>query len=226
QIKPTLSQEISTMFRTIRCSHLVVCLICLLSAVGAVSAQSPAASSSPAVTAAATAERVRFTAPSTVQQMRLEVYNAAGVKLFDNEVRGGNVLDWRLQDGQAEPLADGAYLCLITVKYVSGRLSQKLGALKIEQGLATVQPAEASQMSAQQAQAIGPVEAQAALTVLGEAERRTATVLAHTGSEGQVIRGNGALSFRLGDFYHGQDQEQMRLTAEGQLGLGVAEPQA
>src|SRR5204862_8136709 len=121
------SQEISTMFRKIRCSHLAVCLICLLSAVGSGHAQSSA------VTAAATGERVRFTAPSTVQQMRLEVYNAVGVKLFDNEVRGGNVLDWRLQDGQAEPLADGAYLCLVTVKYVSGRLSQKLGAVTIEQ---------------------------------------------------------------------------------------------
>ena len=150
------------MFRQIRCSHLVVCFICLLTTVGSGSAQSPASSQSPAVTAATTAERVRFTAPSTVQQMRLEVYDAVGVKRFDNEVRGGNVLDWRLQDGQAELLADGAYLCLVTVKYVSGRLSQKLGALKIEQGLATLQPAEASQMSAQQAQAIGPVETQAA----------------------------------------------------------------
>ena len=90
------------MFRQIRCSHLVVCFICLLTTVGSGSAQSPAALQSPAVTAAATGERVRFTAPSTGQQMRLEVYDAVGVKRFDNEVRGGNVLDWRLQDGQAE----------------------------------------------------------------------------------------------------------------------------
>src|SRR6185503_18212096 len=74
------------------------------------------------------------------------------------------------------------------------------------------------------------VEAQASLTVLGtvlgETERQTATVIAHTGSEGQLVRGSGALSFRLGDFYRGQDQEQMRLTAEGKLGLGVSDPQA
>ncbi len=54
------------------------------------------------VTAAATADRVRFTAPNTVVQMRLEVYDANGEKLFDNEIRGGNVIDWHLQDGQAE----------------------------------------------------------------------------------------------------------------------------
>ncbi len=58
------------MLGKIRCAHLVVCSIFLLLAVGSGHAQSPA------VPAAATAERVRFTAPSTVQQIRLEVYNA------------------------------------------------------------------------------------------------------------------------------------------------------
>ena len=56
------------------------------------------------VTAAATADRLRFTAPSTVVQMRLEVHAANGEKLFDNEIRGGNVIDWHLQDGQAQRL--------------------------------------------------------------------------------------------------------------------------
>src|SRR5262245_55680488 len=68
------------------------------------------------VTSSALGNRVRFTAASSVVQIRLEVYNSVGRKLFDNEVRGGNVLDWHLQDGQAEPLADEGYLCVVTVK--------------------------------------------------------------------------------------------------------------
>jgi hypothetical protein len=35
-----------------------------------------------------------------VVQLRLEVYNEAGQKLFDTELHGGNVLDWRLDDGK------------------------------------------------------------------------------------------------------------------------------
>src|SRR5262245_59237936 len=76
------------------------------------------------ITATASGERVRFAAPSSVVQIRLEVYNSVGRKLFDNEVRGGNVVDWHLQDGQADPLADYAYLCVITAKSLSGRLTQ------------------------------------------------------------------------------------------------------
>src|SRR5260370_8831377 len=79
------------------------------------------------VTASATAERVRFTSPNTVVQLRLEVYDEAGQKLLDTEQRGGNVLDWHLQGGAGERVADGVYLCVVTIKKLSGRLSQKLG---------------------------------------------------------------------------------------------------
>ncbi len=39
------------------------------------------------VTASATAERVRFTSPNTVVQLRLEVYDEAGQKVLDTEQR-------------------------------------------------------------------------------------------------------------------------------------------
>ena len=42
----------------------------------------------PLVTASATVERVRFVSPGTVVQLRLEVYNEVGQKLFDTELRG------------------------------------------------------------------------------------------------------------------------------------------
>ncbi|HJZ69336.1 MAG TPA: hypothetical protein VKF81_14530 [Blastocatellia bacterium] len=46
-------------------------------------------SSEAIVTASASRDRVRFAAPSSVVQIRLEVYDSAGKKRFDNEVRGG-----------------------------------------------------------------------------------------------------------------------------------------
>src|SRR5215510_14299465 len=110
------------------------------------------------LTAFASVERARFTAPSSVVQIRLEVYNSAGRKVFDNELRGGNVLDWHLQDGQAEPLADDSYLCVVTVKSISGKLSQKIGSVRVEKMSDSVQPVDATQITAQQAQSIGPVE--------------------------------------------------------------------
>jgi hypothetical protein len=53
-------------------------------------------------------------------QIRLEVYASTGKKLFDNELRGGNVLDWHLQNGQAEPLPDDTYLCVVNCKELGG----------------------------------------------------------------------------------------------------------
>ena len=87
---------------------LVTTVAGILLAVSTISAQDQNAASTgrSAVTvmAAATADRVRFTAPNTVVQIRLEVYATNGEKLVDNEIRGGNVIDWHLQDGQAERL--------------------------------------------------------------------------------------------------------------------------
>jgi len=55
----------------------------------------------------------------------------------DTEQRGGNVLDWHLQGGAGERVADGVYLCVLTIKNLSGRLSQKLGRVTVS-GQSTV----------------------------------------------------------------------------------------
>src|SRR5262245_21246094 len=172
-------------------------------------------SSKTAVAAFASNDRVRFTAPSSVVQIRLEVYNPSGTKIFDNELRGGNVLDWSVTDGQAERLSPGSYLCVVTTKGLSGRITQKLAALRVAENVVSLHAVELSEVTPQQAQAIGPLEENASLVVLREDDVKTPTVVAHNGEEGQITRGRGALSFRIGDFFTGKDTEQMRLTTEG-----------
>lgn len=51
-----------------------------------------AVAAAPMVTVTASAKRVRFVSPGSVVQLRLEVFNETGQKLFDTEQRGGNVL--------------------------------------------------------------------------------------------------------------------------------------
>jgi len=169
-------------------------------------------------------DRVRFTAASFVVQIRLEVYNSSGRKLFDNEIRGGNILDWHLNDGKAETVADGAYLTVVTVKSLSGRITQRIGMVMIEGSLPTVKPANALEMTAQQVEAIGPIENNASLAILSGEEPKSGIVIAHDGEDGQITRSRGALLFRIGDFFKGTDTEQMRLTAQGNLGIGITNP--
>src|SRR6266542_4408785 len=135
----------------------------------AVAQDSPSASaqrSSLTITAAAAGERVRITAPSSIVQMHVEVYAASGEKLFDQEIRGGNVFDWHLQDGQAERLPAGEYVCVVTVKNIAGRITQKIGTVKVGEKDVALGPAEIAQLSPKQAQAVGPIEENSSWTIL------------------------------------------------------------
>src|SRR5688500_15084546 len=135
----------------------------------------------PLVTATATAKRVRFVSPGTVVQLRLEVYNEAGQKLFDTELRGGNVLDWHLQDGAGQDLQAGSYACVMTIKSLSGRLSQRIGLVRVNEKTVAI---EAGELSLAQQQTIGPLEDNAAITILQGSEAEAITAVTHDGTEG------------------------------------------
>jgi hypothetical protein len=225
QVNPTESRKGQTMHSLFQ---IVIRCAVIVSVASAALAQDKRESDAPraTITAVASTERVRFTAPSSVVQMHLEVYSEAALKLFDFELKGGNVLDWHLQNGQAERVAAGAYLCVVTVKNLAGKITQQIGTITIAEQQVTVEPGRAAALNAQQAQAIGPLEADASLTVLKAGEAVNGIVLAHNGEEAQISRGQGPLTFRIGDFFSGKDSEQMRLTHDGKLGIGVADPQA
>ncbi|HEX3144001.1 MAG TPA: hypothetical protein VHQ64_08520 [Pyrinomonadaceae bacterium] len=147
------------------------------------------------ITATVRGDRVRIAAPTAVQ-MRLEVYASDGEKLLDQEMRGGNVFDWGVQDGQGERLSPGAYVCVVTAKNVSGQLIQKIGAVTLSEKFLRLQSADRRQLSPRQSAAIGPMEEKPSWTVEGEDARQTDT----TSELANPMQGLGKPLFRFANF--------------------------
>jgi hypothetical protein len=184
-------------------------------------------SAGPLVTATATTERVRFVSPGTVVQLRLEVYNETGQKLFDTELHGGNVLDWHLRDSAGQRLPTGSYACVLTTKSLSGRLSQRVGLVTVTDEKAALEAAGTRLTTAQQqamSSASSQVEESTPFAILRENEAITAVT--HDGQVGQITATAGALTFRTGDLFAGKDVERLRITPAGNVGIGTDKPEA
>ena len=137
RIFQSISAGLSLIFTRRRLGASSVLFICLLSTVRSQTegslGQKPGQTTTTAVTASATVERVRFTAPSNVVRMQLQIISESGQILFDVSSKG-NVFDWSLQDGSGQRL-QGAYLTVVTVKSIaaeSERLAQSRSRSAVE----------------------------------------------------------------------------------------------
>ena len=74
----------------------------------------------PAVTISLTERGVRFAALGSFGKMRLEVFNTDGTSLYNSDFAAASVRDWVLDDKYGQPLPDGIYLCVITIRDLSG----------------------------------------------------------------------------------------------------------
>jgi hypothetical protein len=112
----------------------IICLLvfCLL---GSVKAQElrPAKAAAPFVTATSSGLQVRFVSLGEVRQIRIEVLDVFGQRVFDSSFNSGNLFDWQLQDQQGQRLQDGSYLFIVTVRDLSEKVSQKFGTVRLQQ---------------------------------------------------------------------------------------------
>jgi hypothetical protein len=198
------------------------------------SVESQPSSPSPAVTAAVKGGQVRFASSGQVLQIRLEIYSGAGELAFDSGLRQGSALDWKVADASAA-MSDGSYLAVVTVRDFHNRLGQKLGAISLQAGQITLSRVGAEGLTAAQAQTLSArrqsqkIEAAGnnePLTIMRGGKERSAVVAAHDGHNGQVTSTSGALTLSTGDFFSGNEKEQVRITPEGRVGIGTDNPQA
>jgi hypothetical protein len=189
----------------------------LLSALLVTAQTIPTRTTSLTVTAAVNAKGVHLIALGPVRQMRLEVFDVAENLVFDSGFQPGNIRRWTIRGKFKQAVPDGTYQLAITIRDFDGRLSLKQCAVAIQHGEAALALGEAELAGETKPDqvAAAPQENEAAVT---------ATM--HDGREGQLTRTRGAFSFRIGDFFRGTEQEQMRLTEDGRLGIGTKEPQA
>src|SRR5215207_5979898 len=174
------------------------------------------------VTASSTASGVRFVSPGQSRRVRLEVYTQGGERLFDSDFRAGNIVDW-----DAQGVADGSYLCVVTAEDLQGAGSRRLSAVNVSQGRASVRGDNEEKLRAEFAQALAAAGRSDADALAARQKKAQAlTVTAHDGENGQVTSTTGSLTLRTGDVLSGNDKEHMRVTPEVRVGIGTTDPQA
>jgi hypothetical protein len=125
-------------------------------------------------------------------------------------------------------VADGQYLCVVTVEDFQGRAARRLSAVSVEAGRVAILKKGEGELKAEYAAALAAAgqtpDAQA--SAASTKKTQAATVAAHDGRDGQLTSTAGALTLRTGDLFSGREREQMRVTPEGRVGIGTDKPEA
>jgi hypothetical protein len=187
----------------------------------------------PAVTASASGpDSVRFSSPGQILQIRLEIFSSNGDRVFDSGPHQGNVIDWKVSETK-QPLTDGQFVTVVTVRDFQGKFRQRVGGISLQNGQVTLknqQELSNAQTKAietsRQSQKVEGADIGDAITILRDGKERSVVVTGHDGTDGQVTTTNGSLTFRTGDFFSNRANEQMRITPDGRVGIGTAQPQA
>src|SRR5688572_2170200 len=180
------------------------------------------------IVAAITDTGARFTAPKEIGEMGLAVFSPSGEKIFDSDFQRGNILDWSLKKGGQSPPPDGDYLFLLSLRDLTGRLSRQQTVASLGGGKVISLIADPTRITAAQSSVLASnslsLENLEWLTL--RREGTSAALTTHDGSDSQITSTKGALTFRTGELFAGKDQEQMRITPDGRVGIGTANPQA
>jgi endosialidase-like protein len=179
------------------------------------------------VTGSASDNAVRFTSLGELIQMRLEVIGSSGETMFDSGFKPGNAIDWPGSDSKGKRLVDGAYVCIVSVKDLSGQLTKRQAVAVLgDQSISLTKPNAATPSSAQAQVVAALMEGDVSVTIVESGEPAATAVLAHDGNSAQLVSGGGGLAFSSGDFFANKTLEHVRITAEGNVGIGVRNPQA
>jgi hypothetical protein len=165
--------------------------------------------SAPVITAATALGKVRFSSPDGVAQIRVQILSASGGTLFDSSWKDGSVFDLAI-DGPDHLLSSGFYRCVVMVSDLEGRVTRKEATIAAQDGQVSIESRPGTD----------------GLTIIGATDNGPRiAMLAHDGTEADLVSTSGDLSFRFGNFLAGKDTQRMRLTAVGDLGIGVDQPQ-
>jgi hypothetical protein len=156
----------------------VLCFVLLASMLGVATSPAPAqsAKSSTAIAVRISPLAVRFQAPGRDQQLAVEIYSPAGVRVFDSGFLEGDTLTWSITGEQAKALESGEYAYTLIVTDLEGNVRRmQKGSLGFDPAAGGLQgapaPTDAPDASALQAKAVP--EGSTVLALNGDAIENT-----------------------------------------------------